>query len=211
MIQVHAQWAGQHQDAATGATKIWAACWGTQAGRPPVYMAIWRHDPDSPKFGQLKDDLADAESHYLKMVHQKQRKGYCEIEFESMLPEYVPSFRQRPGQAVSEAMVIAQGGYPAFRPQKGATQVVTDLPLVGLQASLGADLDPDPVLHGAKLLDLLRAAVGDFSARGLLLAYQRAKIRLEVQAEFGRRKAQRGAAVAMLATLRGEMHGLLVG
>ena len=216
MIQVQAQWAGHHLDKATGTTKVWAACWGTEMGHQAVYMAIWRHDPDSPRFGQkgfAKDGLLDSQSHYLEMVRQKERKGYQEIEFEQVRPEYVPSFRQRSGQEISEAMAIAMRGYPAFRPKKGAdsAQQGADLPLVGLQVALGADLDPDPVRHGEKFLALLRSAGGSEAVRQLLLGYQRAQIRLEVQSEFGRRKAERVAALVMLSSLRSEMQAMLVG
>jgi hypothetical protein len=79
------------------------------------------------------------------------------------------------------------------------------LPLVGLGVSLGADLDPNPVVHGQKFLDLLRSVGSDFTAQRLLLSYYRAKIRLEVYAEYARRKAQRQAAASMLSELQTEM------
>jgi hypothetical protein len=146
--------------------------------------------------GQEKQ-IAGAKEHFDKMVRAKQRKGYVEIGFESPLPEYVPSFMR---SGPNEAITIARGGYKPFG-RKGET----DLPLVGLGVSLGADLDPDPVLHGQKFLDLLRLAGGDYSVRRLLLGYHRAKIRLEVSSEFGRRAAQRKAAAGMLTVLKSEM------
>lgn len=154
--------------------------------------------------GHVKEVL-DASAHYAKTIAAKKRKGYVEIDFEALVPEYIPSFQRPLVSGTNEAIAIAQGGYPPFGRQKG-----TDLPVVGLQVSLGADLDPDPVRHGEKFLDLLRQAGGHNAAGRLLLSYQRAKIRLEVMAEYGRRAAQRKAAIAMLATLQNEMRSLLV-
>ena len=202
MIQVWAQWAGHHQDEATGATKVWAACWAVDANAAGLYMAIWRHDPGVPMQGQQKELLAAAEGHYLKMIQQKQRKGYREIDFEAVLPEYVPSFKQRQGQQVSEAMAIAMKGYTPFRHKKGDE--------AGVAVGWGVDWDPDPVRHGEMVLEMLRSE-GDVNGSRLILGYQRAKIRLEVQAEFGRRKAERRAAAKVLSSLRHELQILLVG
>lgn len=206
-MQVIAQWAGYCQNAAKSEDKVWAAAVVRMDDGSRQYMAIWRHDMNVAMAGQVKmaghPKMGDPEDHYAAMVAAKKKKGYAEIEFEALTPEYVPSFKQTAGRS-NEAMAIAQGGYVAFGRNKG-----TDLPLVDLQVSLGADLDPDPLVHAVKLMDLLAEAGNGYPVTRLLLGYQRAKIRLEVYAEYGRKAAQRKAAGKLLGEMRNQMQTML--